>query len=497
MRCKQWFSGFFKAQLLNRKLRKSKSIKSSKRGTLNSIDTQLCCSYPISNKHEGNKMSICPQLCNNMPNIYNTHRGKGKMKMTLFNDHLPILKKHRGMLENKGRQIDDLSEDLLAGILVRLPVKYILRCRCVKKSWYYLIQTPRFINLHLNQQKTIARNPNPKYLYFNTRYTSVLTIRFDDVQCPEYCKIKYPPGLPKAAWRRVSNGLICTATFLYCGRLVLDNNIYLWNPLVEKYKTLPDSPLPFGESETKWKALAFGFVPEINDYVVVHVVKPCLHLARGERDPHSVLIGVYSLKANSWKKLSQDNVFARAIRHEDAVFINGAAFWIGISLDYRKVILCYDTKTDMLREISLPKCVKHRPLFPVIHPFGQSSLAYFLWDRKDFRARRNDYFEMWVLKYDSVDEISWEKKMSINPNEDIREIVFKDTRVEVLGVRNNGEPILARLFDLVSYDLDNNEANDFVDSWDSWTPYPYYERDFAPPFFICPFVESLALLNID
>lgn len=96
----------FKAQLLNRRLHKR--IKSSKKqqSTLNSI-------YNSSRKHQGKKI-----------------------KMTLFNDGLPILKKHRNMPENKGHQIDDLSEDLLAGILVRLPVKYILRCRCVQKSWY-------------------------------------------------------------------------------------------------------------------------------------------------------------------------------------------------------------------------------------------------------------------------------------------------------------------------------------------------------------------------
>ncbi|KAK1371788.1 F-box domain-containing protein [Heracleum sosnowskyi] len=352
-----------------------------------------------------------------------------------------------------------------------------------------------FITLQLNQQKTIARNPNPKHLYFDNDYGDVLTVRFDDVQCQEYCKIKYLPGLPKNAWRTVSNGLICTATFLYFGHFIVDNNIYLWNPLVEKYKTLPDSPLPF--SETKWKALAFGFVPEINDYVVVHLVKPCLHLARGERDPHSVFIGVYSLKANSWKKLSQENVFVRDIRYEDAVFVNGAAFWIGKSLDYRKIILCYDTKTAMLRQISLPNYVKDRPCILVIHPVGQSSLAYFLWDRREVWAHIVDYVDMWLLKYDSVNEFSWEKKMNININEDIREEGFNDTRVDFLGARNNGEPILARSYDLVSYNLDTNEANDFVHLWDSWIPYLYYERVFAPPFLICPFVETLALLNID
>ena len=46
---------------------------------------------------------------------------------------------------------------------------------------------------------------------------------------------------------------------------------------------------------------------------------------------------------------------------------------------------------------------------------------------------------MWVSKYYSINEFSWEKKMSIRPNREIR--------VELMGVRNNGEPILARSFE--------------------------------------------------
>ncbi|KAL8110816.1 hypothetical protein AgCh_026523 [Apium graveolens] len=77
---KMRFLGFFKAQLLNRRLHKrSKKQQSS---TLNSI--------------EGSR----------------EQQGKKKMKMTLFNDLVCNIP------ENKGLQIDDLSEDLLAGILL-------------------------------------------------------------------------------------------------------------------------------------------------------------------------------------------------------------------------------------------------------------------------------------------------------------------------------------------------------------------------------------------
>nr|XP_017216364.1 PREDICTED: putative F-box/kelch-repeat protein At3g17570 [Daucus carota subsp. sativus] len=40
------------------------------------------------------------------------------------------------------------DEDLLTEVLSRLPVKYLLRCKAVSKSWYSLISNPSFIKAH-------------------------------------------------------------------------------------------------------------------------------------------------------------------------------------------------------------------------------------------------------------------------------------------------------------------------------------------------------------
>lgn len=68
--------------------------------------------------------------------------------------------------------------------------------------------------------------------------------------------------------------------------------------------------------------------------------------------------------------------------------------------------------------------------------------------------------------------------------------------MEVLGLRNNGEPILCNLYNLVSYNLDGYKATEFIDSWDCWGDLSFYEDEMAPPFIISPFVESLALHNL-
>ncbi|KAK1371636.1 F-box domain-containing protein [Heracleum sosnowskyi] len=395
----------------------------------------------------------------------------------------PILKRHRNMVDNelmrKNRlRIHDLPTELLAEILVRLPVKYILRCRSVQKSWNCFIKSPVFIGLQLNYQKQIiSGNHNysyPKYLFFEYEDSFDLSIRFDDVQCEEYCKLEFLRGLPNHdAWFALSYGLICMSTILLTGH-DHNRNVYLWNPLIKKYKTLPESPLPPTKNWQAWEALAFGFLPEVEDYVVIHIIKPCL-----PPHPQSVIIGVYSLKTNSWKKSSQDNVLISGIssNHDNVVFINGAAFWVGVNSDEQRILMCFDTKTDILCEISLPDSVASLSLVPVIHQFGQS-IAYLIWEVGV------NHFDMWVLKYDHLNEFTWEKKMCVSPSKDVQE--------EVLGVRNNGDPILAKYNNLISYSLDSHQENGFVDRW---TPDSPYEEGYGPPYVIRPFVESLVMLN--
>ena len=52
----------------------------------------------------------------------------------------------------KAAKIPAVNEDLLVSIFIRLPVKSLLRFKCVCKSWYSLINSPIFIGLHLNNK---------------------------------------------------------------------------------------------------------------------------------------------------------------------------------------------------------------------------------------------------------------------------------------------------------------------------------------------------------
>ncbi|KAK1371216.1 F-box domain-containing protein [Heracleum sosnowskyi] len=482
--------GFFRAQIQKKlqmsRLTKDKLITPDLKRKLGKIMKKKTSKLQMSRQRELTKDEvITPDLKRKLEKDYNhkmvtSNKQKKKKMMKLVDNTMcsttSVLVRHGGKYTttNQLTRNSDLPPDLLAEVLKRLPVKYVLRCRCVQKSWNFLIKTPIFITLHTNYQNS-NRN-RPKYLSFNAAYSDLMTIRFDDRQCEEYCRVKYLPDLPHSTWVAHSHGLFCV-TYMFSTEPEKDG-IYLWNPLVQKFATLPRSPLFGYYARLCLSALAFGFVPQFNDYVVVYLIKP--HPKCCPLNHRLVKIAIYSLNNNSWKTISQDYVFQGIITMDRSVFVNGVAYWLGCKWKNCQILVCFDTKTHTLREILLPDWVETPWLG--IHPFGQS-IAYFF---EDERAGR---FDMWVLKGDSIDEFFWEKKMSI--------IVKSFCRTEVLGLRNNGEPIVFSFYNLLSYNLDSHEANDFVDSWNCWDDFSYYDYGMAPPFSISTFVESLALLNLD
>ncbi|KAK1371804.1 hypothetical protein POM88_037896 [Heracleum sosnowskyi] len=132
---------------------------------------------------------------------------------------------------------------------------------------------------------------------------------------------------------------------------------------------LPVSRLSeYYSNEIEWKALAFGFLPEVNDYVVVHVVKlETVFPDDSDQDSpdylellnyisNTVMIGVYSLNTGSWKISSQDDVEITWVWTEQSVYVNGTAFWIGEDYAADQLVIQFDTKTEMYCEKS--RCLR-------------------------------------------------------------------------------------------------------------------------------------------
>ncbi|PHT43579.1 hypothetical protein CQW23_17604 [Capsicum baccatum] len=130
---------------------------------------------------------------------------------------------------------DYLPKELMIYIFTRLPIKSILRCTRVCRSWYSLINSPNFISTHLNQSTDdyILIQPYsivPKveiYALFHKNENLDQDIQFD---FPFDCSSCYFIIVGSC------NGILCFAT----ANMLRDwNNFYFWNPSIRKSVKLP------------------------------------------------------------------------------------------------------------------------------------------------------------------------------------------------------------------------------------------------------------------
>ena len=157
---------------------------------------------------------------------------------------------------------DYLSEEVVLEILHRLPVKSLLRFRCVSKSWNSLITTPSFINSHLsynssNSNKLIVRYCVYPFVEAYKLIDDTIDSSSDQIQHIDF---------PLTSGGRDHFLLIGSVNGLFC--LYELERYVIWNPSIRKFITLPKPCITV-------KTLShngFGFDPRTNDYKVVRIL---------------------------------------------------------------------------------------------------------------------------------------------------------------------------------------------------------------------------------
>ncbi|XP_030952899.1 F-box/kelch-repeat protein At3g23880-like [Quercus lobata] len=404
---------------------------------------------------------------------------------------------------------DSLPPEILTHILVRLPIKSIITCTCVSKTWKSLILNPTFISTHLHHSSSNNNNlllfrlcPKPLVEAFDDMdpigdEKEVYALHRDDMitNFDQYTRFDDFPFHRKSCsgiFRVVGtcNGLICLADDLndHCP------NFYLWNPCVKKYVRLPFPYLLTAGFYTV--AVGFGFDSKTNDYKVV------MFVTRGYSHDHEVEVevevGVYSLATGKWREATAERPKC-AVRNTVIVdlrlqaFVNGALHLVchktTPEIRFLYFVLVFDLEDEVFREIPLPK---HSDMFfwkwVSIMAFG-NSIAVF---KPGYSVNTPD---IWVLKNYS-DASSWTKIISLDAQAPPQRPPSRFYRVKTPSLkafRKSGEAILqTHKKRLISKDLETKEVKDlgitgskysFVDSYvqslvlldkpDLANPYPY------------------------
>ncbi|XP_042515310.1 F-box protein CPR1-like [Macadamia integrifolia] len=320
----------------------------------------------------------------------------------------------------------NLSEDLIIGILSRLPVKSLLRFRCVCKPWCALITDSAFIKMHLTQ--SLATNTNLTLIVNKSKSIDLYSVDLDacELNQPFKSPIFRPTDILGSC-----NGLLCISN--------CNNDMYLWNPSTRSHHKLPSTPTDYIPYHCA--AYGFGYDPTTDDYKLIRVWQ----FYRNDDNSWHSEVKVYSLSTNSWRMIG-DMPFPPIKRQwVCGVLANSALHWVAnVDLVLAKVspghhesglglIVSFDLKDEEYREVPLPDfmddvdIVDDKFLMKVGVLEGQLCLLI------NFSIR----VEIWVMKDYGVRD-SWLKQFS-NERRDVIQNFFKVTPVCYL---KNGEVIL-------------------------------------------------------
>ncbi|KAM1251835.1 hypothetical protein ACFX13_040745 [Malus domestica] len=230
--------------------------------------------------------------------------------------------------------MSDFPPELLFDILSRLPPKDLIRFLCVSKAWNAIIHHHHFIKAHL--QRSIQTNSfrtilvrsigSPSSDFFSSAFDGSETFWTP-------VKIERPLKSPE---RYQILGCSIHGVVCICNRL--RTNVALWNPSIQKFKTIP---LPAIEQQQPSSALhislGFGYDSVSDDFKLLRIAE----LVNSKGVFVSSEVSIYSLKLNSWKRIKNlpRNDFSTLNVYDTAlVFSNGAEFDTPVDEDYSTVM---------------------------------------------------------------------------------------------------------------------------------------------------------------
>ncbi|KAE7995653.1 hypothetical protein FH972_000427 [Carpinus fangiana] len=248
----------------------------------------------------------------------------------------------------------DLPEDLVAQILVWLPVVSLLRCKCVSKSWYALITHQSFVRKHLLHNK----NSSNTLLLLNMFNITTLNFVFSTLSYETFQLSLTQPAHPwgfgnikKGNIRVVGscNGLVCLHA--------MSSFVVIWNPATRETKVVPESNLP-RHLPAGYKIIIdniqFGFDAKTNDYKIINLLTPfdVDVAAKSFRRGGIIQSEVYSLSADSWRKGDNPLCCTGELNIGGLnTYINGMASW-SASVGWEGMVL-YDSSTKEMTNLPI------------------------------------------------------------------------------------------------------------------------------------------------
>ncbi|EFH58716.1 F-box family protein [Arabidopsis lyrata subsp. lyrata] len=270
-----------------------------------------------------------------------------------------------------------LPPEIITEILLRLPAKSIGRFRCVSKLFYSLSSDPGFAKNHLDlilrndavkslHRKLIVSSHNLYSLDFNSIRDGIRDLAAVELNYPlkddpsifsemirNYVRehlyddrrvmLKLNAKSYRRNWVEIvgsSNGLVCISPG--------EGAVILYNPTTGDSKRLPETlrPKSVEYGRDNFQTYGFGFDDLTDDYKVVKLVATSDDILDAS---------VYSLKADSWRRICNLNYEHNDGFYTSGVHFNGAIHWVFAEISHgQRVVVAFDIQTEEFREMPLP-----------------------------------------------------------------------------------------------------------------------------------------------
>ncbi|XP_075477698.1 F-box/kelch-repeat protein At3g06240-like isoform X2 [Primulina tabacum] len=325
-----------------------------------------------------------------------------------------------------------LPEDVIIEILIRLPVKSIVKLRCVSRTWRDLIRSPIFIHRYQNRERKQSVLLVKRYT--TRQYEDEGILSFHNPDFPELLvspNLSFPvlndldfPTRICSNFRSYShvpiygpcNGLVC---------IPVDNIIFLCNPALREFKPLPPPSItcPMGYRILAFE-FGFGFDPNTGAYKVMqisqiredyyeglrlyleHNYKDCLNLDDYES------FDLYDSASNSWKHIDEELPKINFMPSFQT-FFGGAMHWYAANDNINVYILCFDIRTEAFQLLDFPDDFPKAEDLASLTVLNENLalIGFPLWREE---PEPSQVIEIWVMKQYGVKE-SWTKQFVIRP----------------------------------------------------------------------------------
>ncbi|MED6173925.1 hypothetical protein PIB30_064285 [Stylosanthes scabra] len=213
--------------------------------------------------------------------------------------------------------------ELIFEILLRLPVKSLLRLRCVSRSWKSLISSPSFVKLHLQRS---PKNTNFLLMGINLDPIVVLSYTLQSLMK----KAKKIPFFEQSLGfsedfthcHRVSgsiNGLICLSSIVSFETRYKMYDVRLWNPAT-RLLSKASPPLLIENKFSVFAMFGFGYDDSTDTYkVVANIV---------DRREWRNELRVYSRSDTCWRTVSTSP--GLLLSWEEPQFVCNSFNWLAV-----------------------------------------------------------------------------------------------------------------------------------------------------------------------